>query len=140
MDEKEPTSWPEYFKAQITKLQEAIKKNRDDDDIPVRNRIRELQDVVALGHRCRGFVNSEFFKDDLMPWLQKEAGQAVVPWRPGQDFDPYSVQANHFFNSGKASVVESLLTWLHRSSDDGLRAEKQIAFEKRKLEVSKERY
>lgn len=135
-EEKEPQSFSDFFTAAIEKLQESVGFNRAKIENRHRNRIAELREAVAKGQRAREFAHANFWTEDLLPWLRKEAG-GVKPWRPGDSFDPYSVEANHFYHSGQAALLEKMLKRLTLWTEEGERAEQQIAFETKKIEEAR---
>ena len=135
-EEKRPQSFSDFFQQGIEKLRQTVAFNKSKLEVPIKNRISELQDISARGHRARGFVDSAFWKEDLLPWLKQEAN-GIRPWSPGKPFDPFDVKANVFYDSGKVQLFGNLLNKLISWSQEGMQADKEMEFELKKLSSGK---
>lgn len=137
-EEKEPTSFTDWHKNAFNKLKETLLFNAKKAEIPIQKRINELRDSVARGNRARNLVQLDVWKDDLIPFFQEECGGPMA-WVPeeGKEFNITEVNAKHFFQSGKAVVLQRLLARLKRYSEEGVRAEAELEFEKKKIEQMK---
>lgn len=132
-----PPLFEEFFNKAKETLNRVISLNRAKAEMPRENRIRELEIAAARGVRANVLVQSESWREDLLPFLQDEASQ-IRPWRPdsGKAFDPMAVDANYYYFSGKAVMVADLISRLQRWSDEGARAQRELdAMRKREEEA-----
>lgn len=122
-----PPMFGEFFNKAKETLNRVISLNRAKAAMPRENRIRELQMAAARGVRANALVQSESWREDLLPFLQEESSQ-IRPWRPdaGKVFDPMAVDANYYYFSGKAVMVADLMARLQRWSEEGARAQQEL--------------
>lgn len=125
--EKEPQSFEQHHAAELAKLKAAVEAKRAAQAQPIRARIVDLREKVAVATRAREFVQTSFWKDDLLPFMQAQSDRAMKPWRPGDPTDEKAVEAKYFFSSGMAVSTETVLSKLRQWIDDGDAAQRELA-------------
>lgn len=125
--EEQPQSFEQHHSAELAKLKTALEAKAAQRLEPVRARVLELKTKVAAADRARAFVQSSFWAEDLLPFMQAQSDRAMKPWRPGEPTDQASVEAKYFFSSGMAVSTENVLSKLRQWMDDGDAARRELA-------------
>ena len=125
--ERDPVTFEQHHKAELARLTAALEAKAAQRLEPVRARILELKVKVAVADRARAFVQSTFWAEDLLPFMQAQSDRAMKPWRPGEPTDQASVEAKYFFSSGMAVSTENVLSKLRQWMDDGDAARRELA-------------
>ncbi len=131
--EEETRTWLAFATEAFAILRGKSKKRADDEADIARTAVQTASAKIGKGVRTRQFVQSSFWTDDLLPWLQDECGVAMRPWTPGNPDVPFSenrVNALYFYASGKSALVGLILATLKRWIDEGEEAQRWLDYEK----------
>lgn len=134
--EKEPPFWDAYFADAIGKLEKSLGKIRENRllaTLTPEKRLLELRLDVSRGQRTRNFLDSPFWKEDLEPFLRKEA--RLKPWVPGDPLPLEEVSTLHLWNSGKVYILGVVLKQFEKWVEAGDAAAKTLADDAKKKEV-----
>ena len=109
--ETEPQEAVEFFSGAIAKVKALIAKTRADRDMRGQTpqaKLIELRGIVQRGLRVRTFLDSDFWKQDLEPFLRGEA--SLKPWAPGDPLPIEEVATRHLYNSGKVFIMSRMVS------------------------------
>lgn len=90
-----------------------------------------LQLKAALGARTRSFMSSEYWRQDLEPFIASELKKCQMrPWRPGEPYTAEAFSAEHKFLSGVDRGL-GLILWQMRQwvseGDDAVKRLKELS-------------
>lgn len=143
-EEKPPESAESYYTTSIRNLLDKITGRRADKlkaKTAASEKVDEWRSAVDRATRVRQFLQGDFWKHDLHPFLTGEA--ALKPWRPGEAKTLEEVTVSHLWSSGKAVLLDTMVKqfekWIRAGDDAEVamqrdaehRAAERIAREKR---------
>lgn len=134
--EKEPIEWPDFFKDTMKKIDDLVHSRREDrlrSTLTPEKRLLELRADVARAQRTRNFLDGPFWKEDLEPFLHKEA--KLKPWAPGDPLPLEQVSTLHLWNSGKVYLLALVVKQFQKWIEAGDEAEKTLASDAKKKEA-----
>ncbi len=135
-EEKEPPIWPDFFDGVMKKLNLVMESRRADrvrSQLTPEKRILELRAEVRVGLLTRKFLDGEFWKEVLEPFLRNEA--QLKPWAPGGPLPLEEVSTLHLWNSGKVYLLGVMVRQFGKWIEAGEGASKTLAEDAKKKEL-----